>query len=367
MRLLDRYLFRELVVPLVFCLVGIQSFIMVATVLTDSQKIQDSKLHFVDTIEYACASSVESLPIILPMSLLLALLMAMSTHARHNEITAMRAAGISLWRICLPYFVAGAAACGVMFALNEYFIPRGADWVDQILNRYVQKPDAVAIQKRPLGFENERAHRKWLFMEFHAGAGELDHVEVTWTSPDGVDRLLNADRAVLTNGVWTFFNANEKIKPVGEHLYAPLLQTNALAIPEFTESPREFKVELKIHNYEKMGSRKKMVPLKDILDYLWLRPGINSAWLQTQLHQHLATPFTCLVVVLIAIPFSAASGRRNLFFGVAGSIFICFLYFVIQQMSLAAGAGGHLPGWMAAWLPNAVFAVTGIILTTRVR
>src|SRR5581483_2618206 len=132
------------------------------------------------------------------------------------------------------------------------------------------------------------------------------------------------------------------------------------AMPEFTETPREMKIELKIHDYEKMGSRKKMVPLKDVLNYLWLRPGINSAWVQTQLHQHLAAPFTCLVVVLIAIPFSAASGRRNLFFGVAGSIFICFLYFVIQQMSLAAGAGGHLPGWMAAWLPNAVFAVTGI-------
>jgi lipopolysaccharide export system permease protein len=73
------------------------------------------------------------------------------------------------------------------------------------------------------------------------------------------------------------------------------------------------------------------------------------------------------VVVLIAIPFGAASGRRNLFFGVAGSIFICFAYFVIQQVSLALGAGGHLPAWLAAWLPNLFFAGLGLGLTARVR
>ena len=62
------------------------------------------------------------------------------------------------------------------------------------------------------------------------------------------------------------------------------------------------------------------------------------------------------MVVLIAIPFGAASGRRNLFFGVAGSIFICFGFFVVQQFSLAMGSGGYWPPWLAAWLPNMVFA-----------
>ena len=363
MRLLDRYLFRELLTPLVFCLVGIQSFVMLTTVLTDSQKIQDSKLHFLGTIEYACASSVESVPIILPTSLLLALLMTLSNLARHNEITAMRAAGMSLWRICLPYFVIGAIASVVLFTFNEYLIPRGTDWADQILNGHVQKPD----DNKQQGFHNEQAHRTWLFTDFRP-RGELSAVQVNWTLPDGTGRQLNADRAVFTNGVWTFFNANEKIQVhPGDKLFVPWLQTNVLAVREFDETPREMKVELKIDDYQKLRSRKKMVPLKDIFAYLELRSGTSSSWLQTQLHQHLATPFTCLVVVLIAIPFSAASGRRNLFFGVAGSIGICFLYFVIQEISLAAGVGGHLPGWLAAWLPNIVFAIAGIVLTARVR
>jgi lipopolysaccharide export system permease protein len=74
-----------------------------------------------------------------------------------------------------------------------------------------------------------------------------------------------------------------------------------------------------------------------------------------------------LVVVLVAIPFGAPSGRRNLFFGVAGSIFIGFAYFILQRVSVALGMNGQLPGWLAAWLPNLLFAAAGIILTSRVR
>jgi lipopolysaccharide export system permease protein len=107
-----------------------------------------------------------------------------------------------------------------------------------------------------------------------------------------------------------------------------------------------------------------------IWDHLRLNPNLSraeSSWLLTKLHGRLAAPWTCLVVVLIAIPFGAASGRRNLFVGVAGSVFICFTFFVLQQVGLALGTGGFLPAWLAAWLPNLAFGVTGLLLITRVR
>jgi lipopolysaccharide export system permease protein len=74
-----------------------------------------------------------------------------------------------------------------------------------------------------------------------------------------------------------------------------------------------------------------------------------------------------LVVVLIAIPFGAASGRRNVFVGVASSILICFVYFVLQQVGLALGTGGWLPPWLAGWCPNLAFGITGLWLTSIVR
>lgn len=365
-RLLDRYLFRELLAPLAYCLGGFLIFWISFSLFNDLQKLQDAKLHLLDVIEYSIALTPEFLVTAIPIALLLALLYALTHHSRHNEITAMRAAGVSLWRICIPYFVVGFFASAVLFALNEFAVPRGADWADQILNRYIEKNDALNSKQQVLGFQNDRAKRSWFFAQFKFRPPQLDDVTVI----DAARGLrLDADRAVYTNRIWEFFNAMKYVQPQTGGPFVPALQTNAtvLAMPEFSETPREMQIELRIAEYEKLNTRKKMVPLVDIFNYLWLRPGANSGWLQTQLHQHFAAPFTCIVVVLIAIPFGAASGRRNLFFGVAGSIFICFLYFIIQQISFAVGFRGILPGWLAAWLPNFIFGATGIFLTMRVR
>ena len=78
----------------------------------------------------------------------------------------MRAAGLSLWRLCLPYFLVGFTASVALFALNEFVVPRSADWADRILNRYVPKRDDTANQFH--GFQNVRANRIWIFSAYHA-------------------------------------------------------------------------------------------------------------------------------------------------------------------------------------------------------
>jgi len=118
------------------------------------------------------------------------------------------------------------------------------------------------------------------------------------------------------------------------------------------------------------AAERPQLSLRQILNYRRLHPrlsGTDRAKLETQLHARLAEPWTCLVVVLIALPFSMATGRRNVFVGVAASIFIAGAYFVLSRFSLALGTGGYLPAWLAAWLPNVAFATTGILLLRRIR
>ncbi len=91
------------------------------------------------------------------------------------------------------------------------------------------------------------------------------------------------------------------------------------------------------------------------------------ARLETQLHGRLAQPWTCLVVVLIALPFGALTGRRNVFVGVAASIFICFAFFFLKGVVFALGTSGYVPGWAAAWFPHALFGGAGIWATRRMQ
>src|SRR5271155_670195 len=112
MRLLDRYLFRELLTPLAFCLGGFLVFWISYDLFIKLDELQEDKLHLLDILLYIVAMTPDSLVMMLPIALLLALLYTLTNHARHNEITAMRAAGVSLWRICAPYFIIGLVASG---------------------------------------------------------------------------------------------------------------------------------------------------------------------------------------------------------------------------------------------------------------
>jgi lipopolysaccharide export system permease protein len=374
MRLLDRYLFRELLAPLACCLGGFLIFWTAYDLFTELEEMQERKLHLLDVLAYSLAMTPGFLVLVLPIALLLALLYALTDHARANEITAMRAAGVSLWRICAPYFAVGVAASLASFTLNEFLAPRSTDWANRILSRYVQHPGDIKTQNQfqNFGFTNTRGHRAWFIGEYRADTAEMLKVQVNWNLPDGSSRQLHADRADRTNDVWTFFNAAEYSQADAQAALVPSLQTNELAVPEFDETPAQIRSEIKISGYLGLdASRKADIPLKDIFEYLQLHPTnlspAVSSRLYTKFYGRLAAPWTCLVVVLIAIPFGAASGRRNLFFGVAGSIFICFTFFVLQSASLLLGSGGELPPWLAAWLPNMVFGTTGLFLMSRVR
>src|SRR5213078_3764207 len=103
MRLLDRYLLRELLIPLGYCLGGFLVFWIAFDLFSDLGAFQQEKLKPLEIGEYYLALLPKLLQdIVAPAALLLALLYALTNHARHQELTAMRAAGVSLWRSCVP-------------------------------------------------------------------------------------------------------------------------------------------------------------------------------------------------------------------------------------------------------------------------
>ena len=76
-----------------------------------------------DIAEYYLVIMPGFLVIVLPIALLLSLLYTLTSHARHNEITAIRAAGVSVWRLSLPYLAVGFAGSLALLAINELWEP----------------------------------------------------------------------------------------------------------------------------------------------------------------------------------------------------------------------------------------------------
>jgi lipopolysaccharide export system permease protein len=374
MRLLDRYLLREFLIPLGYCLCGFLILWIFFDLFAEMNTFQSKKLHGGDIAQYYLVNMPETLAIILPITVLLALLYTLTNHARNHEITAIRAAGVSLWRLCLPYLAVGFVASVGLFALNELVVPDSSEAADKILNRRAQKAAGSlrANQVANLGFSNARDERKWLIGIYNTDTAEMAKVNVNWKLPDGSSRWLVADRAERANDSWTFYNVNEYNEAPGTGaLPMPVLQTNVMAFPQFTETPDEIKSEIKISGAGRPSSRSTKLPelsIREILSYLSLHPQpLREKELYTKLFGRLAAPWTCLVAVLIAIPFGAGGGRRNVFVGVASSIVICLIYYFLQPLCLTFGSAGVMPPWLAAWLPNLVFGTAGLWLTARVR
>lgn len=491
MRLLDRYLLRELMIPLGICLGGFLLFWVAFDLFSEINNLQQQHAGFTDIVQLYWLRLPQLLLTILPVGLLLGLLYALTQHARHHELTAMRSAGISLWRICLPYYLVGLFFSGALYGVNEVMAPNAHEREEELMAKWVDPSRAHTAQawRYNVSFFNHAEVRSWSLGGLNLETGELRQPRIAFFLPSGarqelsaegarwsvlnetngswvltnafellfrtandtqpakrrrpmqvlsaaelgsdpfnltnwprnathaltnrvlyirlkwegsgttqgweIDlydpvtaelrglhgtapleagarRLILAESAVWTNSMWHFFQAHEYLYRSKSDVY-PLEVTNAdLALPELTESPEVIRSEVRVAGLLRQSRvlKKPELAAKQIRDYQRLHPQLRREdWvvLETQLQSHLAAPWTCFVVTLIAVPFATPSGRRNLFYGVAGSIALAFCYFVIQRVGFAVGQRGMFPPWLAAWLPNLLFGLLGLAMTTRVR
>lgn len=376
MRLLDRYLFRELLLPLAYCVGGFLICFVIFDLFKEITDFQRNQLTGLDILEYYSNRIPELIvtSYIMPMGLLLALLYALTNHARHHELTAMRAAGLSLARISVPYFVVGALFSLLLFVLNEQVVPSSAEHAERVKWRRIKAQASAAEKKlvqRNVLFANPADNRTWQIGTYHFQKRQMFNVHIEARSAEGGRTNIFAERGAYVRRHWVLTNVQMFIYPPGGAQFPEKRVVSELVLPRIAETPRLIQSEIKISGIDDLKSlRKTQLSSLAILDYLRLHPTLDPQKrdsLKTMLHSRIAAPWTCMVVVLIAIPFGALPGRRNVFVGVASSILICFIFFVAKDLTLALGSGGFVPAWVAAWLPNLFFATTGLALMWRIR
>lgn len=383
MRLLDRYLIREFLVPFGYCLSGFLIFWISFDLIAEIDNFQDARLSVGEIAQYYLFKMPDMLVLVLPVALLLALLYSLTDHSRHNELIAMRAAGIGLWRLSAPYFLIGLLFSIVLFTMNEFLAPTGLEAAEVLLRRHQRNPALASREwQRNLVFRNDRENRDWHIAAYNVKTAAMVSPMIAWRKPDGSRIEVFAQRGAWTNDVWAFYDVQTHLYPAppptspmlgktNDFISSPLMvKTNELVLPDLNETPEQIKSEVKISSLSQLAaSRRIQLSLFDILNYKRLHPDLNPrnrALIETQLQGRLAAPWTSLVVAIIAIPFGAQAGRRNVYVGIASSISLCFAYFVLMRLGIALGTGGYLSPWLAAWLPNLLFATAGAVLINRI-
>ena len=375
MRLLDRYLIREWLFPFLICLIGFMVLWIAFDLIEELDEF--AGLGVAEIARYYWVTLPGNFFVVVPVALLLSLMYSINQHSRHHEFIAIRNAGVGMFRMSAPYLLVGLLLSAGMYWSNEKWLPSGLRQGEIIKSTRAEGgenalgPEWISDVK----FRNDEARRSWQIPRFNRATGEMrsegnNPVIISWKWDDEQPkREIMAASGRWENAGWTFQEVRDYKPTEGFPEAHAITWHKTLRLGEFDETPMQIEGELKIAPlFDKRAHKRWSVSLAEIDSYRRIHPNIapeKKAILNAQYQARLAEPLTCLVVVLIAIPFAAPSGRRNAAVGVAAGIIACLAFFMVQQFAMAVV--GQLSPHLAAWTPHALFGGISAWQITRVR
>lgn len=355
MMILDRYICRKFLVPFIYCMLSFIMLFVIGDLFENLEDFLNTPNWFPVIIRYYLLFLPSTISYITAVAILLALLSSLGLLQKHNEISAMRSAGISIYRIALPLlFLSFIISLGVLY-INERIVPRT-----------LRESRVLKEQETGTTFEdvltdvtyyNPSTKRSYYFKSFYPEKKTADGVTIyklrdDWT----VFRRHTAETAAWLDGKWWLFDGIIFTYPLND---IPTKQTLTKRAFDFEVQPLdlvESTMELSYLGY---------FELKESLDRKAGFPGVTLRPNLVILHQKLALPIACLIMGLLGVSFGLKSSRGGMLAGVGISLALSFLYYALYSITGALGNQGFLQPWLAAWAANIVFGAVGLVLLIR--
>lgn len=362
--ILDRYVLREFLKLLVLAALASTVLFVLVHLMDHIDSYLDHDATPGEVGRYYLHLLPYNAVITLPMAMLIATVLVMGDLGRHEELTAMKAAGRSLYRIVLPMIVVGFLGSAGVLWLGTSFLPRMSERAIEIHDvEIVERRNEYRNYRADFPYQNEAGYTfliRSLFADEKAGAS-ADQVEVQKTFPDRSFIRINTPkmywepeerRWVLTDGYYRWFS------PTGSE---QSFRFAFLRSPHFVETPQDFLQTPR--EPEEMGQRElaRYIDRKE-------RTGGDATREKVDLHMKLAFPWANFIIVIFGVTLVGRSAREPgaaLGFGLALSL--CILFWVCIKVGQGIGYGAGLPPWVAAWLANLVFGGLALVLMARVR
>jgi LPS export ABC transporter permease LptG/LPS export ABC transporter permease LptF len=364
--ILDDYILREFLTMLGLVL---SAFVMLLLVFTFFELIGDiirNKTPFITVGDYLINLTPSMIYTITPLSVLLAVLVTFGTLNRTNELTAMKATGISLYRVALPVLVIALLVAGALFAFDELYVPTA--------NRRQEALRSV-IKGRPAQ-TFYRPDQKWMFGKQQTGQPDRIFYYQFFDPNPGQDRFANLTVFELDPVTFTLtrriFATSAHWEPqVGQWIFEngwvrtfqgdSVKEYQPFAVSTFagiSEAPQYFKKE-SLQSQE-MNFAQLNHYIRDLS-----QSGFDTMPLRVQLNRKLAYPLITLVMAVLAIPFALSMGRRGSLTGIAAAIGLAVAYWATAAIFEAMGNVNMLPALLAAWSPDILFGLVGSYLLLK--
>ena len=300
-----------------------------------------------------------------PVGVLVASLVTFGLLAKNNEILALKACGVSLYRLSLPVLIVTLGMSGALFVFDHSVVTQANIIQDGLRNKI--RGHAPQTYLNP--------ERKWIcgdtrdfvrifyykhFDQEQEILGGVQVYDIDFSAPRLLRHVL-AERAHWEPALdtWVFENGWVREFNSDSDKYTPF-PGSVTTFQNVKEPPSWFRKEVKTY---------KQLTFPQLRDYIaeLQRSGFNTVPLQVQFHKKFAVPLFVFVMALLSVPFAFMTGSRGAMTGVGVSLGVATAYFVLNYLFEQLGGAGQLPPALAAWAPDGIFALAGLYLMMQMR
>ena len=353
-RILDEYVVREFLGTFLLVLAG---FVMLLLVFTFFELIGDILRNHITLSmigEYLVNLTPSMLYQITPLAVLIAVLVTFGVLNRNSEIVAMKATGISLYRLVIPIVSISALLAIGLFLFAEFYLPQANRRQEALHNIIKGRPPQTVLhpEQNWIFGEPRRGEpgRIFYYKFFDPERNEFANLSLFEFDPStfALSRRIFAARAVwdADAGTWVFLNGWQRdIAGANITEYRPFLKTS---FAEIHEGPGYFKKEswqAQEMNFGQLDSY-----IRDLS-----QSGFDTVRLRVELWHKLADPLAAVLMAVLAIPFALMMGRRDSLTGIA----VALTYWVVDGLFGAMGNVNYLPAALAAWSADVLFGLVG--------
>jgi lipopolysaccharide export system permease protein len=363
----DRYILRQVFATFSFGIIGLCVLFVIVHLLENLDGFLDKRTPLLHIVIFYVNFLPEIIKLITPIAMLLASLFTIGRLANTNEITAMKAGGMSLYRIMAPIALFGAVVSAAQVYFNGWIVPKANIQKATIERKYLGKSQRETTLYNLYLRDAPTRNVMIRYYDDHAKSGSfLSIEEYSSEMKPRMTRRVDAQyfNFDTTRNAWKMMQAMEHRFFITPSKFDTTVTTTHTAYyPKLNILPRD------ILQLQRGTEEMNFNELKTYIE-LSQRGGKDVRQQMIDYYGQYALPFANLIVTLFCVlPLAGAGGARKsgLALEIAAALVISFLYMACVKIGQTVALSSPMPPALGAWMANIVFALVGLVLVLRLR
>ncbi len=350
MNILDRYLLREYLRAFAVALFFFIALVVIVRLLDYDLKKFEDDIDYITATKIVLFQAPRRIMEMVPIAAFVAVFFSLGRMVRSNEFTAMKAGGISVYRLLVPILLVTLVICG----LFTFFYDRIAS--PAFHQAHLLQNKVKPRRGRNIVFKGKN-DRTFYSQRIVLDERKISHLTIYEYDPENqLDRITFAKSATWTPTQWELTEGYIRHFEQGVEVDYETFDTYAI---DRHEDPARF-----------IGSEKdpRAMTIKELREQIAYKQEAGQIHRKerVKLYHKTAYPFAAVVVVMLGAPIAIRFGRAGFFAGLVIAFFISFIYWALSFATLEGlSESGKLHPFLACWGANILYAVAGSIMIWR--